>query len=88
MPRRFLDVDGARWSVSLTGRRTQYARDEFSVLFTRVAGGPEERRVARYSPLGPKSRESSLAELSDAQLLDLLRRSQPSWTTPELSYRR
>jgi hypothetical protein len=44
--------------------------------------------MARYSPLGAKSRELSLAELSDAQLRDLLAHSQPSWTAPEMGYRR
>jgi hypothetical protein len=88
MPRRTIDVNGGTWTVSATGRRTIYHKDEFSVLFTRVAGGEREERVARYSPLGVKNREASLAELSDAQLRDLWRRSQPSWTTPELGYRR
>ena len=88
MPLRTIELDGARWTVTSTGRRTQSSKDEFSVLFTRVAGGPPEQRVARYSPLGVKRREDSLAALSDPALLDLLRRSQPSWTTPELGYRR
>lgn len=88
MPERTLDAGGERWTVTSTGRRTPYHKDEFTVLFTRVSGGPPEQRVARYSPLGAKNREASLAELSDAQLGDLLRRSQPSWTTPELGYRR
>lgn len=88
MPRRLIEVNGQRWYASPSGRRTQYTRDEFTVVFSRVSGGPPERRVARYSPLGAKDRESSLAELSEASLRDLLRRSQPSWTTPELGYRR
>ena len=29
MPRRVIDVDGARWTVSVSGRATQYGRDEF-----------------------------------------------------------
>jgi hypothetical protein len=77
-----------RWTVSVSGRRTQYTKDEFGVVFSRVAGGPAERRFARYSPLGAKSRELSLARLSDAELLALLGRSQPSWTAPETGYRR
>ena len=88
MPLRTIEVDGQRWTVTSTGRRTQYSKDEFSVLFTRVGGGPHEERVARYSPLGTKEREASLAALPDAGLIDLLKRSQPSWTTPELGYRR
>jgi len=85
MPRRITRGD-ERWSVTNTGRHTQYNKDEFSLVFVRE-DGDGERRVARYSPLGTKSREASLAGLSDQQLLDLLGRSQPSWTTPELGYR-
>jgi hypothetical protein len=42
----------------------------------------------RYSPLGAKGRESSLAELTDRELAELLAVSQPAWTSPELGYRR
>lgn len=87
MPRRIISSGEERWSVTTTGRHTQYNKDEFSVLFTREDGGERVQRVARYSPLATKSREASLAGLSDAELRDLLRRSQPSWTTPELGYR-
>jgi hypothetical protein len=88
MPQRTLEVDGQRWTVSASGRHTQYTRDEFTVCFTRIGADPVEERVARYSPRGSSSRENALAELSDAALADLLKRSQPSWTTPELGYRR
>jgi hypothetical protein len=44
--------------------------------------------VTRYSPLGSKSRELSLAQLSDAELRELLLHSQPARTAPELGYRR
>lgn len=87
MPKRILTRGDERWSVTNTGRHTQYNKDEFSILFTREDGDQREQRVARYSPLATKSREASLAGLSDAELLDLLQRSQPSWTTPELGYR-
>ena len=86
MPQRAIEVDGIRWTVAPTGRRTQYGKDEFSVMFTREGGG--EVRVARYSPLGAKGREDSMAELTPAQLASLLGRSQPSWTNVELEYRR
>ncbi len=79
-------IAGAPWAVSSTGRQTQYSKDEFAVCFSRV--GSEERRVARYSPSGTKALESSLAELTDAQLADLWARSQPSWTSAELGYAR
>ncbi len=88
MPRRIIDVDGARWEVAVSGRSTQYTKDEFGLVFTRGTGPDRERRVVRYSPLGAKSRESSLDELSDRELADLLAVSQPAWTSPELGYRR
>ena len=85
MPQRSIEVAGVHWTVAPTGRRTQYAKDEFSVMFSRDDG--DEVRVARYSPLGTKAREDSLAELTDDQLASLLARSQPSWTDVELGYR-
>ena len=88
MPNRTVEVDGVRWEVSFTGRHTQYLKDEFSLLFTTLVDGAAERRMARYSPQGVKARDQSLAELSDAQLQSLLRRSQPAWTSVELGYRR
>lgn len=88
MPRRLIDVDGVQWAVSVSGRITQYVKDEFGLVFTRGAGAGRERRVSRYSPLGAKSRELSLAEMSDRELRDLLAHSQPAWTAPEMGYRR
>jgi hypothetical protein len=88
MPRRFIEVDGERWMVSLSGRLTQYTKDEFGLVFTRGTGPNREQRVVRYSPLGSKSRELSLHELSDQELRELLAHSQPSWTAPEMGYRR
>ena len=88
MPRRIIDAGGEQWAVSVSGRSTQYVKDEFGVIFTRGVGPDREQRVARYSPLGAKSREVSLGQLSDAELRDLLAHSQPSWTAPEMGYRR
>ena len=88
MPRRIIDVNGTEWQVAVSGRVTQYLKDEFGLVFTRGAGDAQERRVSRYSPLGPKSRELSLSELSDAELRRLLRHSQPAWTAPEMGYAR
>ncbi len=88
MPRRIIEVDGERWEVAVSGRSTQYTKDEFGLVFTRGTGPDRERRVARYSPLGAKSRELSLNQLSDKELRDLLSTSQPGWTAPELDYRR
>jgi hypothetical protein len=90
MARRRITVDGTEWTVELGGFRTQYLRDEFPLVFRRGPGpGVEaEQRVIRYSPRGARVRERSLAELTDAQLEDLLRRSQPAWTSPDLGYAR
>ena len=86
MPRKF-SADGAEWVVLPTGRNTQYVRDEFGLLFTRMTGERVER-VARYSPRDSRNREQSLAALTDADLRDLLTTSQPAWTAPETGYRR
>jgi hypothetical protein len=88
MPRRIIDVDGEQWAVTVSGRVTQYVKDEFGLIFTRGVGPDREQRVVRYSPLDSKSREMSLGQLSDAELRDLLAHSQPSWTAPETGYRR
>ena len=88
MPRRVIEAGGEQWVVSASGRNTQYTKDEFGLVFTRGTGPGREQRVVRYSPLGAKSREPSLGELSDRDLLDLLAHSQPSWTAPEMGYRR
>ena len=88
MPARTIDVDGSRWEVTPSGRVTQYVRDEFTLLFTRGTGPDRDERVAKYAPLGARSRELSLDEMSDAQLAELFRRSQPSWTSPDTGYRR
>jgi hypothetical protein len=88
MPRRIIEVDGEQWSVAVSGRVTQYVKDEFGLVFTRGVGPRREQRVVRYSPLGVRSREMSLGQLSDHQLRELLAHSQPSWTAPEMGYRR
>lgn len=88
MPQRMIDVDGEPWSVSPSGRVTQYEKDEFSLRFIRRPAGSAPDRIVRYSPLGSKSREISLSRMSDAELIELFRVSQPSWTSPELGYRR
>lgn len=87
MARRILEVNGARWSASPAGRITQYEKDEFAIRFTRLPSGMAPDRIARYSPLGSKGRETSLAQLTDAELIELLKVSQPSWTSSELGYR-
>ena len=63
MPRRIIEADGEQWEVAVSGRVTQYTKDEFGLIFTRgtgprpgAAGGPllaarrqEPRAVARAS---------------------------------------
>lgn len=88
MPRRIIAAGGEQWEVAVSGRITQYVKDEFGLIFTRGTGPDREQRVVRYSPLGTKSRELSLSQLSDQELRDLLAHSQPSWTAPEMGYRR
>jgi hypothetical protein len=88
MPRRIIEVDGEQWQVAVSGRSTQYTKDEFGLVFTRGTGPDRVQRVVRYSPLGAQSRELSLAQMSDRELADLLGVSQPAWTAPELGYRR
>jgi len=85
---RSITVDGQVWDVAPTGRVTQYTRDEFGIEFRRSDPAGEVVRVARYAPLGARSWELSLAELSEQTLLELFQRSQPSWTAPETGYRR
>jgi hypothetical protein len=86
MPARSITVDGASWDVYPSGRITQYDRDEFGLVFVRGTGARREVRVTRYSPQGARSREQSLAEMSDAELRQLFDYSQPSFTSPEAGY--
>jgi hypothetical protein len=88
MPRRIIEANGEQWGVSVSGRVTQYLKDEFGLIFTRGVGPDRIQRVIRYTPLGAKSREQSLAQLSDEELRNLLAHSQPSWTAPEMGYQR
>ena len=88
MARRTLDVDGERWEAYPSGRVTMYDRDEFGLVFEKGTGPQRVRRVTRYSPVGARRWDAALAELSDAQLRDLFRQSQPAWTSPETGYAR
>jgi len=88
MPTRTIEVSGTTWQVAPSGGVTQFVRDEFTMLFTRGTGPDREERVAKYAPLGARSRELSLDELTDLQLRELFARSQPSWTSPDTGYRR
>jgi hypothetical protein len=86
MPTRSVSIAGKSWRVFPSGRVTQYDRDEFGVLFVADAAGKREVRVTRYSPVGTRSREQSLAEMSDADLARLFETSQPGETSPEADY--
>jgi hypothetical protein len=86
MPTRSITVDGNTWLVFPSGRVTQNDRDEFALIFVLGTGSGRRVRVTRYSPLGARSRERSLIELSDADLTRLFEWSQPSDTSPEANY--
>jgi hypothetical protein len=86
MPTRTVNIAGRSWNVFPSGRVTQYDRDEFGLLFVAEGNGKREVRVTRYSPAGVRSRERSLAEMSDAELARLFSFSQSSETSPEADY--
>lgn len=86
MPSRSISVGGKRWQVFPSGWVTQNEHDEFGLVFVSGVGVDREVRVTRYSPVGSRSRERSLAEMSDADLARLLDASQPSETSPEADY--
>jgi hypothetical protein len=86
MPSRTIEAGGKHWQVFPSGRITQYDRDEFGLVFVSGTGVGREVRVTRYSPVGARSRERSLVEMSDAHLQRLVGFSQPSDTSPEADY--
>jgi len=86
VPRRTIVVKGATWEIYPSGRATVYGKDEFGLVFEHGTGPERKRRFTRYAPLGSRSPDASLAELSERQLQELLRASQPAWTSPEGSY--
>ena len=87
MPARRITVDGREWQVYPSGFLTQYVGDEFGLIFVAGTGDDRDVRVTRYSPVGTRARELSLAELDYAQLLALVRTSQPGARSPEAGYR-
>ena len=86
MPARSVNIGGKSWRVFPSGRVTQNEHDEFALMFVTGNSDRREVRVTRYSPVGTRSREQSLAELSDADLSRLFDASQPSDTSPEAGY--
>lgn len=87
MPARRIIVDGQEWQVFPSGFLTQYVGDEFGLIFVTGTGSDRSVRVTRYSPVGARAREQSLAELEHTQLIDLFRMSQPGARSPEAGYR-
>lgn len=86
MPTRRIQIEGRTWQVYPSGYVTQYDADEFALIFVQGHGDSREVRLTRYSPTSSRSRERSLADLSDADLERLFATSQPSVTSPEAGY--
>jgi hypothetical protein len=86
MARRTLTVDGTRWEAYPSGRVTVYGRDQFGLLFEQGTGTQRRRRVTHFSPVGARSPDRAFLELSERELLELFRQSQPAWTAPEADY--
>ena len=86
MPTRSIAVNGREWRVFPSGRVTQMDKDEFGLMFVSGSGDDREVRVTRYSPQGARSREQSLAEMTDDAVRRLFDLSQPSFTSPEAGY--
>src|SRR5437879_12060801 len=79
-------IDGGTWEVYPSGRVTVYGRDQFGVVFEQGTGPERRRRFTRYAPVGSRSPDAALAELSERELVELFRQSQPAWTAPEGAY--
>ena len=86
MARRAIVVDGETWEVFPSGRVTVYGRDQFGVVFQAGTGPQRKRRVTRFAPVGSRSPDAALAELSEHRLRELFGQSQPAWTAPETAY--
>jgi hypothetical protein len=86
MPTRTIEIEGRDWRIFPSGYVTQYEHDEFALIFVHGTGPDREIRVTRYSPLGVRSREASLGEMSDNDVRRLFDLSQRSETSPEAGY--
>jgi hypothetical protein len=86
MARGEIVVDGGTWEVSPSGRVTVYGRDQFGIVFQQGTGPERRRRFTRFAPVGNRSPDAALAELSQRELVELFRQSQPAWTAPESAY--
>jgi hypothetical protein len=79
-------IDGGTWEVYPSGRVTVYGRDQFGIVFQQGTGPDRRRRFTRFAPVGTRSPDAALAELSERDLVQLFRQSQPAWTAPESAY--
>ena len=86
MPTRRVEIDGRNWQVYPSGYITQYDADEYGLIFVHGVAESREVRTMRYAPGGARSREQSLAEMTDAEVQRLFAMSQPSVTSPEAGY--
>lgn len=86
MARRTVTVDGERWEVYPSGRVNVYGRDQLGLIFEHGAGPARHRRVTHFSPLGSRVPQQAFLELSERELGELFRQSQPAWTAPEVDY--
>ena len=86
MARREIVVDGGTWEVSPAGRVCVYGRDQFGIVFQQGTGPERRRRFTRFAPVGHRSPDAALAELSERDLVQLFHQSQPAWTAPESAY--
>ena len=86
MARRTIAVDGERWEVYPSGHPTVYGLDQLGLIFENGTGTQRRRRVSRFSPVGTRKPTGAFLELSDRDLLELFRQSQPAWTAPEVAY--
>ncbi len=86
MARRTITVNGETWEVMPTGRLTVYGRDQIGLLFQQGTGPQRRRRFTRFTPVGSRGYDAAISELSDRDLLELFRASQPAWTAPEGAY--
>jgi hypothetical protein len=79
-------IDGGTWEVYPSGRVTVYGRDQFGIVFQQGTGPERRRRFTRFAPVGTRSLDAALAELSERDLVQLFHQSQPAWTAPESAY--
>ncbi len=94
MPRRIIEVNGEPWAVAVSGRSTQYTKDEFGLVFSRGTG-PGRGAARRALHAARRQEPRAVAEPAErpgaagaavalAALLDRARDGVPPLTTPDL----